>query len=394
MLSDYLQWADLIRKSLSEELSAEEQRLLDRWLTIDRNRKLYEAILQEQDFAKVWEESRAFSGYMDFRALESRLSGFPSSDHQRHRFARRRWMMWSLSACAVVALSFSLFLYRKHCVHPPIEHQYSSAVLILGDSAQSVVLSDQAQTLSDGAEVKVAADGRGAVLSYARSAAEKSDSEAMPELNRLVVPRGSDYRLLLADGTEVFLNANSELEYPVTFCGPTREVRLRGMAYFAVARDTLRPFVVHTTRSQVQVLGTEFCVSDYPGSANLTTLVNGRVAVTDTQGGEHALLPGHQAVITDGTCEIREVETMFYTAWKDGFFIFREASLQEIMEELSGWYDIDYLLRGNGLETLRVTARLKRYEDIDRVLDVLSRMEEVRFRKTGRTITVTAVKTP
>lgn len=197
-----------------------------------------------------------------------------------------------------------------------------------------------------------------------------------------------NYNVELSDGTIVYLDADSQLEYPVYFAGERREVTVSGRAYFDVAHDAEHPFIVRTGRTEIQVFGTEFCVSA-KGAQSVTTLVEGSVGLFDAGSGERlaVLTPGQQAVVSGDRCEVRQVETLYQTAWKDGYFIFESKPVGSIMEELSAWYNIDYVLK-DSLRNINITARIKRYDDIESVLDILSKTRSVNFKRDGRVITV------
>ena len=152
----------------------------------------------------------------------------------------------------------------------------------------------------------------------------------------LVIPRGSEYSIVLADGTKVFLNASSEIYYPVVFPGDKREVGLKGEAYFEVAKDEHRPFFVQTGDVRIRVLGTSFNVTSYPEHEKIeTTLEQGRIQITN--GKEQVdVVPGKQVVYDkkNSQFKMRSVDTKLYTSWKDGYYKFEQMNLVEF--ELNG----------------------------------------------------------
>ncbi len=139
------------------------------------------------------------------------------------------------------------------------------------------------------------------------------------QLKALSIPRGQDYHLTLADGTKVWLNAESRLEFPDRFNGNTREVRLQGEAYFEVKKDVKRPFIVHTDYLSTRVLGTSFDVRAYSRKDASVTLVSGRVQVK-TGDLAQILSPGEQAALTGSQLAVKAVDTYPITQWKEGFF--------------------------------------------------------------------------
>jgi ferric-dicitrate binding protein FerR (iron transport regulator) len=153
-------------------------------------------------------------------------------------------------------------------------------------------------------------------------------------------PRGKDYHLTLADGTQVWLNAESHLEFPDRFTGDKREVRLQGEAYFEVKKDAKHPFIVYSDYLTTRVLGTAFDVRARSARDASVTLVTGRVLVK-TQDADQVLTPGQQASLAGSQLAVKAVDTYPYTQWKEGFFYFDNQSLFNIMQELARWYGVN-----------------------------------------------------
>jgi len=187
------------------------------------------------------------------------------------------------------------------------------------------------------------------------------------QYNTLTLPRGTEYNIVLADGTKVYLNADSEIRYPVTFVDNKREVELKGEAYFVVAKNEQQPFLVRVNdQISVRVLGTSFNVTAYPDQKRIvTTLEEGSVQV---EYGEKSvnITPGEQAVYDkkNGYLKVKEVDTQLYTSWKDGYYKFSNATLEEIMETLTLWYDLNVFYVNPEVKNLEFTGRLKRYDDV------------------------------
>ena len=207
----------------------------------------------------------------------------------------------------------------------------------------------------------------------------------------LAVPLGGEYQLVLADRTKVWVNADSKLKYPVSFQGTLREVFLEGEAYFEVAKDSRHPFIVHTSRGTVKVLGTGFNVRHYREEARVvTTLVEGEVAYRQTERRQEViLLPGYQ-VEDHGQEEIepREVDVEMYVGWKDGKYIFDDATLEEIMQVLAKWYDVAVFYRKEEMKLLHFTGDLERYDNINDFLHFMELGGKVTFHIQGKTIIV------
>lgn len=210
--------------------------------------------------------------------------------------------------------------------------------------------------------------------------------------NTISIPIGGEYMLILADGTKVWMNADSKLKYPVSFSRERREVYLKGEAYFEVAKDSRRPFIVHTSRGAVEVLGTGFNVRDYREEQKVvTTLVQGRVVYRSEKRPEQEIVlePGFQVKDEEGgTLQSRKVDVVLYTGWKDGKYVFENATLEEIMQVLSKWYDIAVFYKREEVKNLHFTGDLERYETINDFLEFMEIGGNVRFNIKGKTIMI------
>ena len=186
----------------------------------------------------------------------------------------------------------------------------------------------------------------------------------------LSVPRGGEYKLVLADGTRVWLNAASELMYPDHFSADQRKVVLKGEAYFEVTKDVKRPFSVVLGDMEVKVLGTSFNVSAYPGVKRQTTLIEGQVAV-NWHRQQVVIRPGQQAVETDEGLRVASVNVMNYVGWKEHRFVYENKLLGEVLEDLERWYDVEVFVMHDEIRNLHLTANLPRYENMDKVLEII-----------------------
>ena len=157
----------------------------------------------------------------------------------------------------------------------------------------------------------------------------------------LVTPRGGQYSLQLPDGSMVWLNAETTLEYPMSFGQGSRQVILKGEAYFEISHDPSKPFIVQNEGQEIKVLGTKFAVRNYTGDATLTTLLQGKVQVDLPNKRRVLLKPGQQLTYTGPGAHVRDGQGDAYIGWKDNMFIFHHTPLWEALAELSRWYDID-----------------------------------------------------
>lgn len=206
----------------------------------------------------------------------------------------------------------------------------------------------------------------------------------------VTVPRGNELVLYLSDGTKVWLNAESELHYPTFFPKECREVWLVGEAYFEVVADSSQPFWVHSAKGKIEVLGTSFNVRSYPEEAKIvTTLVKGSIVYTDSEQRKFELFPGEQTISQSGLATIlQKVNTDYYTSWKDGKYVFKSVTLEDIMQELSRWYNITVFYANAEVKQLHFTGDLKRYDRVETFLQFLEIGGDVCFDVKGNTVTV------
>jgi len=190
--------------------------------------------------------------------------------------------------------------------------------------------------------------------------------------NTLTTPRARQEQLVLSDGTKVWLDAESSIRFPETF-GAQRRVEIEGQAYFEVARDASRPFIVATPRTTVRVLGTSFNVSAYSGENTVTTLVEGSVRVA-TATDSVQLVPGQQSIdeagsqgLGGGSLRKTPADVELSTAWKNGLTAFRKASIQTIMQQVRRWYDVDVEYKGR-LPERTFTGEIPRAANLSQLL--------------------------
>ena len=209
------------------------------------------------------------------------------------------------------------------------------------------------------------------------------------QIHRLSIPRGETFKVVLSEGTEVFLNSDSRLVYPTVFKGKERIVSLEGEAYFKVSKDVEHPFIVKTGNVQVRVLGTEFNVRGYSPADVRITLITGKVAVSDTCGTHNVEMePGQSAQLsTDGTFAVSEVNIESFLYWKEGFFYFDDIPLADMMKEIGRWYNIDIEFSNSKIMDLRMHFFANRHQDIFNLIELLNRMERVHaYFETGKLI--------
>jgi len=263
----------------------------------------------------------------------------------------------------------------------------NKAVLTLNNGKQIALDSSSTGLIANDGDATVQKQAGGQLKYTAIQAKPIADKIAY---NTLSTPRGGQYKILLPDGTKVWLNAASRITYPTVFTGNDREVSIKGEVYFEVAHNAAKPFIVKTDNNmQVRVLGTHFDVNAYSDENIIkTTLLEGSVKVTSASD-EQMLKPGEQMQLSgNGRLKVvKDVDMESIMGWKEGVFNFNDADITFIMRQLSRWYDIDVVYNGAMPKDL-FTAIISRNNNISQVLSMLESTLRVHFNIQNRTIYV------
>jgi ferric-dicitrate binding protein FerR (iron transport regulator) len=227
--------------------------------------------------------------------------------------------------------------------------------------------------------------------------------------NTISIPKGGQYQLTLSDGTKVWLNSLTSLHYPVSFNGKNRTVTLEGEAYFEVAKDKTKPFLVLYKNMKVEVLGTHFNIMAYEDEATKTTLLEGSVKVGSRQwavgSGEKAkgkgqkakveyeviLKPGEQAILSQSSqtslpIPVQTVDAEQAIAWKNGFFHFDKADMPTVLREVARWFDLDIVYKGSVSPDL-FSGKIQRNLPLQSILNYF-KDSNLNFEIQGRTLIV------
>lgn len=267
----------------------------------------------------------------------------------------------------------------------------NKAILRLADGSAIILDSAADGTLTEQGNIKVEKLSNG-LLAYTVGGKQLNTSDAA-FYNTISTPRGGQYQVTLSDGTKVWLNAASSIRFPVFFAGNERRVEITGEAYFEVAKNISKPFKVKTNASEIEVLGTHFNINAYEDEAAVkTTLLEGmvKVSVPGTGGKSNSrfLQPGQQSGISkEGSISVlNNADTEEALAWKNGRFQFKSADIKSILRQISRWYDVDVIYKGN--VNLHFTGQLKRDEYVSKVFEKLALTGEVHFKIEGKKIIV------
>lgn len=374
---------ELIALMLDKEQTPDEEREFKDWLTRDpANEALW------RSYQRLREEATLLKAPFQ-PAVEPALQAVKQK--KSSRFVVRRMIGWA--AVLVFPLSVGLWLLSEtgredemHRCFSQVAHPGSEKAILKINNRDAVYLGKGLDTLiitGNGAKIQADSGNR---VSYVIDPAVPVGKE---EENQLIVPRGGEYRLILSDGTKVWLNSSSVLTFPTVFAGDLRRVELTGEAFFEVSPDAGHPFIVVTPKMDVKVLGTSFNVSVYEDEEAVhTTLLKGRVEVR-TRGGEPCeLKPGEQAYLTGGELTRKEVNTRQFTSWINGKFMFFNTPLEEISKQISRWYDVDIFFSREEVKEIRFTGAMLRFEPLEELIRMIESTSNVRFSVKNKTIVI------
>lgn len=307
---------------------------------------------------------------------------------------QRRLQWWHAAAAALLLLAATggWYQYSRYREHQRLAAAHlqdvlpgtSKAVLTLADG--TTVPLDSTGTShfeeKDGTRIN---KGQGALV-YDHS----GNAAAKILFNTLATPRGGEYQVTLPDGSKVWLNAASSLRFPTRFAGNDRTVYLNGEAYFEITPDAHQPFHVQLSDGQqITVLGTSFNVMNYADETNITTtLVTGKVMVSQPGGQQAILAPSEQAVIIKGENRITvsEADIDKTIAWKTGMFEFENDGLPAIMRQLARWYDVEVIYSGD-IPQLHYSGSIRKQATLSQALRILQ-TAGIQYSITNKTITV------
>jgi len=336
-------------------LSVEEQKEWRDFFRSKNKTKLFQDFLDE-----AWENIPQELQEEDADAVSEQAISIITSLPQFKKKRRLFPIYWTSAAAAILVIGMTwIFWSRKEVLIEPGMNK-ASVTLPNGDQ---IVLDEQNGGLLVGADGLTYVDG-------SKVLDENEDTATQTMI--LQTPRGGQYKIQLADGTKVFLNADSRLVYPSSFSGANeRKVELLGEAYFEVAKDAEHPFLVISKGQSIRVLGTKFMLSCYPDEeTSKTTLLEGVVAVKH-QDKEIRLAPNEQSVLNGGKLDKVDIDASEELAWINGEFIFNKESLASIMKKLARWYDVDVVFQDSDLKNEYYEGVLNRFDSMEKVLDKL-----------------------
>lgn len=385
---------ELIRKVLDGDASEEEMRVLMRWMKEDGSHREYFNMLK-----KVWNmtngpklsperkalEMERFVGYMQNSSLKKR-------EHLKSKVVRL-WYRY-VAVLLIPLLLLGIYFWSEQKSEPLLVNtetnvDFGKPVLMMADGRE-VILEQKNEIIEGASEIGIQNDSLSG-LNYMGAGLQANVSTGEEVYNTLSIPVGGFYQLSLSDGTKVWLNSMTKLRYPVTFEGEQRNVYLTGEAYFDVAKDAEHPFVVNVEGMEVKVYGTRFNVNTLEEGVVQTVLERGKVSVKALKTGEEVMLkPDDMAEFykESGMVKVGKVDPFTYTAWKDGKFVFENATIETIMSRLGRWYDIKVFYGDEQVKNQTFTGIITRHSNVKDLLYLIGETAMVQFDQKDNVVTV------
>ena len=383
-IKETLSISDKISDILSKELDVGSQHVLDSWLAQnEQNKALFNKICSDNTIrAKIYnyKNSDAEQAFNDF--LKAR----------KQRSNRRIYYRF-LSGAAVIAICFGFWALIRIQEQETQNLQVTETEQQLSDMpANKPVL-----TLGDGTRMNVWGDNlyfketeKGQKIMLGDSLlSQKEDSITADSYNTLEVPLRCDFNFTMSDGTRVWINAASTLKYPAKFAADSRTVYASGEIYLEVAKDAGRPFYVVVDGITVKVLGTSFNIRAYADENDTkVTLLEGKIAA-QINDKEYTLTPGKQLKRdkTFGETSVRTVDPAEIVSWTRGYYIFKKARLQEVVNTLKNWYGVNIML-SSGASDIIYTGVVNKEEKLEVFLRRLEEVSNVKCSCNGKFVTI------
>lgn len=375
----------IIVKDILGSASGEERRLLDEWRNqSEEHQRLYEKLVSGSFLEKAVSDNNKALRRREWKRLEARIV------RQRGRSVRLiRFRV--VAAVCILALGIGAVGLWSNSRQDRGGSPLAGSIRV--GSPKAIVELAGGQQFLFNKDTTLRLEAQGIQLVSSRDTLDIIQpviaGERGEEYNVVRIPHGGEYITRLPDGSVVHLNAGSELKVPVYFGTESREVWLRGEGFFEVVHRENLIFTVHTDKADISVLGTEFDVRAYTDEKEVvTTLVQGAVGVSSGRTYDR-LKPGEQARIAGkGDVRVAEVDIYPFIAWKNGRMVFENERLEKIMAELQRWYDFELFYADPDVKEMHFTIDILKYEEISKVLNLMERMNKVKFTQKGRTVVV------
>lgn len=371
--------AEIILKIRFGTATEDEKQQVENWVAEkEEHRLLYEKIVSGKSIAEYLKKEGDVKAVTDIKAVSARVRERIQEKEMGKRRVLRKWYAVTGAACLIGIILGGVFL----------NHEDRESVALVENNPEQVVNEKVMLVLSDGQTIGLAHQGTDSIyigqatiikkenqLAYQRRQ-DTLGTRVEEERNRIITTVGGDYCFILSDGTKVWLNAESELDFPVDFVVKERVVRLKGEAYFEVKPDAAHPFIVETRGVRTRVLGTSFNIKAYDNEESIfTTLLTGKVKVSaiGEENESVVLTPGMQSEWQENgqKMSVKKVNAENFTAWRQGAFMFDNENIMVVTRVLERWYGLKFIYNENVHEHT-FSGRLSKDEPLESILETLT----------------------
>ncbi|TDH20690.1 FecR family protein [Segetibacter sp. 3557_3] len=371
---------DLLERYLSGTASAAEVAVVERWY-------------EQQEDVSLDDQNKDLIGAALYQQIIRSPAFSPAPVHRIH-YLKSNWFRYA-AVLLIAATALIVYLAQREPEQRIVQQSTTNPANILpgGNKAVLILADGSSISLESAADGNLTAQGKTAVVKLKTgmlkyTAAKEGVENTEVSYNTLRTPKGGQYQVELPDGTMVWLNAASSIRFPTLFPGNDRTVEITGEAYFEVAPDKAKPFVVSAGAMQVQVLGTHFNINAYTEeNTTTTTLIKGRVAILHGSNRDD-LTPGQQARFNDANnlTIVNHADLEQVVAWKNGFTAFKSADIKSIMRQVARWYDVEVRYEG-AIPDRRFSGEISRTVNLSQLLRILQ-AGGIRFTVEGRKLIV------
>jgi len=352
---------DILKNYSREELKFLKKSLLDIKSQANKSRP---------DFDKIWGEIQ---------------SSIPQKDNKFNNIFTP--LKYAIAAVAVIIISFVTFhiidnnapLNNPKLANnfPLLKNEHDIAELTLSNG-RKVDLSQMNKGVSiKDTDVDIVTNSKNS-LTYQTKRSELRKLE----YNIISVPKGGEYSITLSDGTDVRLNSQSSLRFPIHFIGNNRKVFLKGEAFFQVAENKSKPFIVEVNNMNVEVLGTVFNINSYPENKDIkTTLVNGSVKIINTKNTKQSITikPNEQAVFNSNGIKKKRVNIKEFVSWVKGKFYFNDMTLESVMIQIERWYNVDVVFLDKKIKSFPFTGVINKSSSLEETMRIIEKVSKTKI---------------
>lgn len=373
----------LMEKYLADELTySEEEELIKIFRQYPFLKDITKKLNTEEGLKSALQEYDLLSNH---KGDNSERRMWKTIHNAGHFKKRKTFSYWYLGVAGVLIVSLFGYLKLINNEFYTVEEVRELAIQLTPGTNKATL------QMGDGQYIELSSDHQGVIVSdnlYYDDGSLLIDGFADQQRDLVLsTPKGGQYKIILPDGSKVWMNANSTLIYPNIFSEKIRIVELEGEAYFEVAENKERPFVVKTISERVEVLGTNFNVNAYKEEPlSSVALLDGSVKVVLPGDLEKIIEPGQQTINSGGVLSVQEANIEEAVAWKNGEFMFNNENLESVMRKLARWYDIEIQV-SPALHNISIWGSISRYDDFSKVLDIIEMTDEnIKFKVEGRRV--------